>query len=822
MTIRFHYVILILDYIMYSMGGFITVQSLSTCMLNYTITILSLSLSGTLLILILCLFQPLFKNRLSKCWQYYIWLIVIARLLLPFTPKITIMGTLFQEINQNAEQLETVIPSQSDAVYPTPAELSEKISITEPPSTNKEVETKKLTNQFSQEIITSFLKNIWLIWLIIALILFIRKITIYQDFIKYIHSGCNTVEDINLLEQFGRLLEENNVNNVVQLYTNNLISSPLLIGFFHPCIVLPTAEYSDSDFSYIILHELTHYKRKDMFYKWLVQLTICLHWFNPFVYRMGFEINRACELSCDETVIQNLDAGQQQAYGDMLLNAVIIGGSYKNSIASLTLNESKQLLKERLDAIMNFKKKSKLTICITFAATLFLIIGATTIGAYSNPGIENKTSELSSHVSKISNILYEDGVYYIFADEAKEKDKPIGGVTKGSISLCLVEKDNYTTLSGFENPAILVKEVTEQCNFMRNQNRLTQDKANLMIQAAKEIQNSYLSEEENKFIKTISQDDEYAKWGIEKKEDIYYYQNNPIQILIDIKANNPASSSLINFYNSKKQGTICIKIERNKEGIIKNLKKISKKKANKMLKEFNIISNNIESKNTANIKETSKKSSSNVAVTFNSISITGKGPIGVELVKTNSTDVTFEFLGVENEKNCTTKARIIDGVMQIMVNYYAPNSINVNFGPDYKNVVRINIPNAKYTKFSVDAFKMMVQMQDFNASVDIKANIAGFYLIDTTISQGTYNIDVTSGPVYIKADSIQKDITAAVHNGLLELHFDKKPKHLYLDSTNCKPVVERPNSWAALYHIGNKTPNILLINTNGKTVIESP
>ena len=43
---------------------------------------LSLSLSGSLLILVLLLCRPLFKNKVSKSWQYYIWLVVIIRLLL--------------------------------------------------------------------------------------------------------------------------------------------------------------------------------------------------------------------------------------------------------------------------------------------------------------------------------------------------------------------------------------------------------------------------------------------------------------------------------------------------------------------------------------------------------------------------------------------------------------------------------------------------------------------------------------------------------------------------------------------------------------------
>lgn len=61
--------------------------------------ILSLSLSGALLILVLLLCKPLVKDKLSKRWQYYIWLIVVARLLLPFAPETNLMGTVFQHFD---------------------------------------------------------------------------------------------------------------------------------------------------------------------------------------------------------------------------------------------------------------------------------------------------------------------------------------------------------------------------------------------------------------------------------------------------------------------------------------------------------------------------------------------------------------------------------------------------------------------------------------------------------------------------------------------------------------------------------------------------
>lgn len=354
--------------------------------MNETLKIvLSLSLSGSLVMLILFLTWPVLKERLSKRWQYYIWLVVIARLLLPFAPEINLMGTLFQGIDRGIAQTEFFMPPMQQGITSTP-----KVDLPPSDSATGEVDTPQSGAQEptgpadnpAQNILLVMGQYLWLGWLMVALILFIRKITIYQSFIKYIQAGCMEVADIDLLERLGKLTEQSNIKTAVELHTNSLISSPLLIGFFRPCIVLPTADLSVSDFQYTVLHELRHYKRQDMFYKWLVQFTICLHWFNPLVYFMSREVGRACELSCDEAVIKKLDIEEQRAYGDTLMNAIGAGGSYKNSLASVTLNESKELLKERLDAIMGFQKASRFTATISIALAFVLCFGAITAGAY--------------------------------------------------------------------------------------------------------------------------------------------------------------------------------------------------------------------------------------------------------------------------------------------------------------------------------------------------------------------------------------------------------------------------------------------------------
>ena len=62
---------------------------------------LSMSVSGSLLILALLLGKGLLKDKLSRQWQYYIWLVVLLRLLLPFGPEASLLGKVYQSVGQS-------------------------------------------------------------------------------------------------------------------------------------------------------------------------------------------------------------------------------------------------------------------------------------------------------------------------------------------------------------------------------------------------------------------------------------------------------------------------------------------------------------------------------------------------------------------------------------------------------------------------------------------------------------------------------------------------------------------------------------------------
>lgn len=558
--------------------------------------ILSMSLSGGIVIIVLFLVLFLFGKKLSRQWQYYIWLIAIVRLLIPFAPQQNLMNVLLPSAQMAIDSIDN---GSDEKMQDGQSQMLDDEAELENPSielqgTKDEVVTKSMTKisdgkvlENEKHVLLNRLRQyLWLVWVLPAVILFIRRITTYKRFIKYIRAGSDDVQDIVLLERFGELLEKYHVRSTIALSVNSVVASPVLIGFFRPCIILPSMEMTDSEFQHTIVHELVHYKRRDIFYKWFIQLTVCIHWFNPLVYAMRMGINKACELSCDEVVIKGLNRQERQAYGDTLLSAAGRKVTYRKPTATITFSDRKKHLKERLDAIMNYQKRTKTTFITTLVLTIFILTGSVYIGVYT-AGKDTAAKSTKSGTSDTysaqapHSVLYKNGEYFIFFDNAGEKDIPnsIETDTPGStgpdygVTFSAVWPDSYISFDSYHINKNLSSKIKKECKHMQNKGWLTKKEANAIIAVALKVQQG----DTNGF-KTDKQEKEYTKWNITIKNGVYYYENKRIRILMDTRTDR----SFENF-NYDRKGKVDLKIVRNDENEITKVKYLPKKKAKKIL-----------------------------------------------------------------------------------------------------------------------------------------------------------------------------------------------------------------------------------------------
>lgn len=190
-------------------------------------------------------------------------------------------------------------------------------------------------------------------------------------------------------------------------------------------------------------------------------------------------VNSACELSCDEVLIMNLDKDARRAYGDVLIKFLKVHVTY-NFFASVTLTADAKHFKERLGAIMHYKKQTTFMKTVSLLAAILLSAGAFALGAYTAP----PASPVSSTGFVNYTVRQEDGIFYIYCDGACESDQPTGGISKNSIGFVLVRKDGYATLTGFRSIETLLADVEKQCDDMLLHGTITQEERDIVLETA--------------------------------------------------------------------------------------------------------------------------------------------------------------------------------------------------------------------------------------------------------------------------------------------------------------------------------------------------
>ena len=80
----------------------------------------------------------------------------------------------------------------------------------------------------------------------------------------------------------------------------------MLMGLLRPCLYLPGEDWSGQALSFILRHELTHYRHLDHIWSILRGIALAVHWWNPLVWLAVVYSRRDGELACDEGALKRL------------------------------------------------------------------------------------------------------------------------------------------------------------------------------------------------------------------------------------------------------------------------------------------------------------------------------------------------------------------------------------------------------------------------------------------------------------------------------------------------------------------------------------
>ena len=313
--------------------------------------------------------KHILKNSLSSRMQYNLWFLLLGLLAVPFLPfrffKLSEMYGWLKILNlAPASRLESSINQTLHTNITSSKNWMEDFTL----SVNRE----------TQSIIGYLLLTLWISGIIAMLILLIRSALRLHTLKK----SALPLQSQKVQHLYQRCLNDTGITKNVPIYSTAYLKSPVIIGFWKPCIYLPIHLISDdneTDIRYMLLHELQHYKHKDGIANHLMNLVGIVYWFNPLVWYSLKEMRSDREIACDTSVLKLLGSKEYVAYGNTLINFAEKISLTPFPFASGISGNMKQM-KRRILNIASYERPNfpkKLKSIAAFLLISILILGLT-------------------------------------------------------------------------------------------------------------------------------------------------------------------------------------------------------------------------------------------------------------------------------------------------------------------------------------------------------------------------------------------------------------------------------------------------------------
>lgn len=180
----------------------------------------------------------------------------------------------------------------------------------------------KPATQFSFKIPTNVSRTVVITWLSISLFLMIRLLA---NISRTAMVWGRPTQAPMIAEQPHRriaaMLEGFGENNaIVPIQISEAVIVPVVVGLFHPMIVLPAevAQWPDGQLNLVLQHELAHVRRRDIFWNCFVSVVNSIIWFQPLAWIAKRKLRDDQEFACDDAVL--LQGNGASEYAAMLVN----------------------------------------------------------------------------------------------------------------------------------------------------------------------------------------------------------------------------------------------------------------------------------------------------------------------------------------------------------------------------------------------------------------------------------------------------------------------------------------------------------------------
>ncbi|MBR6609813.1 MAG: M56 family metallopeptidase [Oscillospiraceae bacterium] len=363
--------------------------------------IISVQFGASIAIAFLLLSRRTMKRHYVAKLRYWLWLIIALRLCLPVDINIQLNRT----APVNIPVRDYYISAQQPQID---GQMTEFEIITADQLNSRPMENTEYTQEIPPVISTVSITDIlYRIWLAVAVLLGFVSVISYILAKRDIMS--TAFYDDNLTACMENMKKQMKISKQVKIAVCNYTGSPMLVGIFSPVIVLPNNEYTATQLEMIIRHELTHLKRNDILYKFILHLVSCVYWFNPLTACMARLAGKDIEISCDEDIVKTGDKQFKAEYAQTIIR--VISMQNNKLILATNFSQNAKTVKERFTNIFtNRKLKAGKSVIAVFMAVV--VIATSLVGCSNRTSVFNASPVLDNvSFEKCNNLfVYSTGV----------------------------------------------------------------------------------------------------------------------------------------------------------------------------------------------------------------------------------------------------------------------------------------------------------------------------------------------------------------------------------------------------------------------------
>lgn len=157
------------------------------------------------------------------------------------------------------------------------------------------------------------------------------------------------------------------IRRSIEVLQGYRIQIPMTAGILKPCVFLPVEDMEEEQLKTCIYHELTHYKKHDIFWNYIACLMVCIHWYCPWIRTVFRKNDEWSEVICDLSAIGYV--GSAKRYFTTIFEMSQKSQGIK-AYRAACLFESRDSLEQRIYYAMMYRKQKKIKYAAVIAMTV--------------------------------------------------------------------------------------------------------------------------------------------------------------------------------------------------------------------------------------------------------------------------------------------------------------------------------------------------------------------------------------------------------------------------------------------------------------------